>query len=305
VKEVNPSSLEMGRLPAPTSWTKDDESIDFAGLAATLAKRWLLIVSIIGIGIGLTVLFLSLVKPQYRAEASLMLDLRKLQASTIESAVSAPPPDTFLVKSQIDLLRTPEISRKVIERLDLARDPAFNPAVLPPEQRGWWYRAKTTVKSNVDDFLHTRLGMPSGLIAQAERVPTMEDLVSQLRSHLVISGEEKSYVLTVQFSWEDPVVAARIANAVAQIYVDEQLGYKQEAALRATKWLEGQVGELRSRVQDADQAVQAFREQNQITATQSGSTINGQQISEVNTQLVLARADGLSGKPHLNRHVSN
>ena len=94
-------------------------------------------------------------------------------------------------------------------------------------------------------------------------------------------------------SSENPQLAARLADAYADAYLDGQLDAKFEAVRRANAWLNDHLTDLKSQVEASDAAVQLFKTQHNLIETggPAGQTINAQQLSEINTQLVLAAAD--------------
>ena len=60
---------------------------------------------------------------------------------------------------------------------------------------------------------------------------------------------------------------------------------------RATGWLNDQLDSLREKVRDSERAVEVYKEQNNLTQTTKGTTLSEQQMSELNSQLILAAAD--------------
>ena len=76
-----------------------------------------------------------------------------------------------------------------------------------------------------------------------------------------------TYVLEISFRSPDREKAARIANAVAQAYVTEQLNVKYEAARRASSWLQERIAELRNQSSNAARAVEDYKEKNNIVDT--------------------------------------
>src|SRR5262249_16767690 len=105
-----------------------------------------------------------------------------------------------------------------------------------------------------------------------------------------IVNDGRSYIIKIRFEDHDPALAALIANTVADVYLQDQLQVKYAATRRATDWLNQHLAELRDSVRDSDRAVQKYNEEHHLTQTQQG-TVTGQQLSELNSQLILASAD--------------
>jgi capsular exopolysaccharide synthesis family protein len=95
----------------------------------------------------------------------------------------------------------------------------------------------------------------------------------------------------VSFSSPSPGKAARIANAIADQYIVDQLETKFEAAKRATSWLNERLGELQEQVRAAEVAVERYKAENGLTEAKDGQSLTGQQLSDLNGQLILARSN--------------
>src|SRR5262249_34725818 len=92
--------------------------------------------------------------------------------------------------------------------------------------------------------------------------------------------------------------AAMMANLYAQAYIEDQLNSKSQAAERASEWLSGRLVELRSNLQASEAAVQEYRHRADIVQDKQG-TVTAQQMGEVNSELVQARAARLDIESHL------
>ena len=114
--------------------------------------------------------------------------------------------------------------------------------------------------------------------------------INQFLNNLRIDNSGQSYGITVSFVSEDPKKAAQISNAIIDQYLVSQLEAKYDAMRRANGWLSERVEDLRKQVEESDRAVQAYREKADLVQAR-GQTISAQQLSELNTQLVVARTD--------------
>ncbi|MEM7316465.1 MAG: polysaccharide biosynthesis tyrosine autokinase [Planctomycetota bacterium] len=83
--------------------------------------------------------------------------------------------------------------------------------------------------------------------------------------------------------------SAIIANRTAEMYVDDQLKNKLFAPDRASVWLEERLEDLQDEVRQADQVLAEFRSSNNIYA-EDGPTLNQQELSDLNRELIVARA---------------
>jgi polysaccharide biosynthesis transport protein len=73
-----------------------------------------------------------------------------------------------------------------------------------------------------------------------------------------------------------------------QAYISDQLDAKFQATGRATAWLRDHIAELKEQSANADRAVEAFKEKNNMVSA-DGRFVNEAQLSELSTQLVVAK----------------
>ena len=106
----------------------------------------------------------------------------------------------------------------------------------------------------------------------------------------------QSQVLDISVTWDDPVRAAQLANAVADAYIVDQLDARLEAAKRASGWLSDRLVELRQQLRDSEEAVAKFRKENGLTRSGPTVALNDQQLSDLNSKLMAARTDAAEKK---------
>ncbi len=98
----------------------------------------------------------------------------------------------------------------------------------------------------------------------------------------------------------DPDKATRITNAISDAYIVGALEAKYQSTKRASEWLQQRSLELRDQATEADRAVQTFKAENNIVGTSRG-LMSEQQLSDVTTQLIQARAATAEAKARLDR----
>ena len=99
-----------------------------------------------------------------------------------------------------------------------------------------------------------------------------------------------TFVIDISVSSKDPAKAARIANAIATVYStgkarnQDRRGQAHHGRARVSR-----LAELRERVSQSAHRVEDYKAQHKIIGA-SGQLVNEQQLSELNNQLMLARA---------------
>lgn len=221
------------------------------------------------------------------AETAVLLNARQTQITDIQSVISGLPADYAVLRGEIEVLKSNSIAEDVVKKTNLIAVPEFNYRLQSP-----------TLFTEIMAPVHWAVGTVKSLFVAAvpnapELDPRQAELLSvagALQGHLDVTNDGRSYILRIGVESEDPRLAATLANAYANAYLDAQLNAKFQAVQRANAWLNENLTDLQAKVEASDQAVQQFAAAHNLTQT-SGSTLNTQQVSELNTQLVLASAD--------------
>ena len=206
-----------------------------------------------------------------------MLDPRKTQVSGLESVVSTLPADNAAIRSEIDIIKSRSVIDRIINDLHLMTDTRFNPSL---SGAGWFDRLLASAK-------------PAAVARQESDDRT--GVANKLLKHLDVVNDGRSYSITLRYEDHDPEMAAKIANAFADQYLVDQLEVKYDATQRANTWLSKRLEELRGKVSSSEKAVESYRNANKLigvsVAGGGEQTITQQQLSELNVQLLQARAE--------------
>lgn len=225
---------------------------DLRGLLGVLVQRWRTIALTTLLVCGALLAFALLTTPLYTASTQILIDPRDRRVLQTEVTSTGLGGDTALVESQVRLITSDAILRRVVVELQLAADAEFNrDAASDPDP--------------------------------------MARVVERLGRRVSVRRADRTYIIDVRATSRDAYKAARIANAVAAAYLADQAEAAQTTTRRATSALTSRLDELRENLRRAEQAAQDFRRSNNIVGTQ-GATVTEQQLSEINQRLVLARA---------------
>ncbi|MCR4266035.1 exopolysaccharide transport family protein [Nitratireductor sp. ZSWI3] len=249
-----------------------DVDVDLGRLFAGIRRRWLriLIASLVITGLVFAAVFS--MTPQYRAETRLLIETREsvFTRPQIGSAGDQAALDGEGVASQVELIASTEILTEVADRLKLAERSEF---------------------SGGGASLPTRLMVMAGLKSDPGEAPPEERILKAFRERLSVYRVENSRVIVIQFSSEDPRLAAEVANAVADAYVAAQSEAKLQSNTSATQWLEPEIEDLRSRVKEAEQRVAEYRATSDLLLGQNNTVLATQQLAEISSELSRMRAN--------------
>ncbi|MBI5260657.1 MAG: AAA family ATPase [Bradyrhizobium sp.] len=186
-----------------------------------------MILAFLALTVGSSAAYLLFATPRFTAEAVLYIEKPKIRPVQLDSASSDSSVDSKTVDSQVEILKSDAIAVSVIRSLQLAENAAF---------------------------MRTRT---AGLTAE-------QDAMRVLRRNLSVSRVGLSAVIKINFTDSDPRQAARIANAVANAYIENRINAANHAAETATNWLEARLRDLQKKAADAEKQVQEFQSKNEV-----------------------------------------
>jgi polysaccharide biosynthesis transport protein len=255
--------------PSIESWRHP--TVDLRELARILRRRWKVVALSPFVLFLLAAIYIMAARTLYTATATVFVDPHR--ASVVETNQPAMPTfttDDATIESQALLIQSLATLQRVVDKLKLTDDPEFVPTP------GIFDRVKQLFRSN-----HPLAGGSPEDAARARAVDIL-----QRRMKVVRQGT--TFLIDINVSAESPSKAATIANAVADGYFEEQVRTKNDATRIAAGWFNGQIDALKSRVVASEQAVEDFRAANNLAVSQ-GVTVNDQQLTDLNNQLIAAR----------------
>jgi succinoglycan biosynthesis transport protein ExoP len=283
-----------GALPAQDSWPEDDSagrSLDVDHLLAAARRQWRVVALGLATGLVLGIFYILTAVPLYTANASVLMDRENRAIADQLSAIGSVLDDEATVLSQVELLKSDTISLAVVDRLKLVADPAFNNsggALIP------------TIFSAVRSLVNVGSWFSAAVEPTGEAEAKRQAASQRIQNGMTVSRVGRTYVLDLSYVSASPELSARITGALADAYLTDKLDSKYEATRRAGAWLQDRIEELRKKSLETDLAVQKFRTANGLVST-GGRLVTDQQLTELNSALIVAQADTAKAEANLSR----
>jgi uncharacterized protein involved in exopolysaccharide biosynthesis/Mrp family chromosome partitioning ATPase len=254
--------------------TANDVDVDLRRLFVSLAQKWqrILVVSLLVTAAAFAIAWVA--TPLYKAETRILIETREsvfTRPETSNNDNNNPLLDEEGVTSQVEVIGSTDILKQVAQKLDLSKLPEFDEAA--------------------DMSLFSRMMVMVGLMNDPNEIPPEERVLKRFREKLKVYRVEKSRVIVVEMSSENPELAAKIPNTVAEVYLTVQGDAKLASNTDATDWLEPEIADLTQRVKDAEAKVADFRAKSDLLIGQNNSVLATQQLSEMSTELSRVRAN--------------
>ncbi len=240
-------------------------------------RRWTVLAASVALCVGFAILLLMVMKPVYTGVTMLQINTRTQQVTNLSDVVSGLSGDDAAIRTEVDVLSSRKLARKVIESLGTLKEETVeeNPGIVGQIKQ-----------------MFAMLFMPikTDEVKKEEYEARMSLAINKLQGNLEVIMMPRSYSIMVRYKAQDPQEAAKVANTVAQEYLNSQLEDKFEAIRRANEWMNGRLSQMQKSVQASELAVEKFREAHGLTAA-NGVLLSDQQLSELNSQLILARTE--------------
>ena len=282
----NKTQSDINREPPAPEIVSGEETLRF--LVSFVRRQFPVIAFLTLLVIALAVIYLITARSSFTAQAQMMIDAHKLQVFQQQSILGDVPIDTAQVESQIEVLKSENVASAVIKNLHLTENPEF-------------VGSGGGLMGTLFSFVFSPFG--SDQDQASSEFELNRRAIEAFQDRLNVKRIGLSYVIQIGFRSYDPEHAAQIANALADAYIVDQLEAKYQATRRASVWLQDRIKELRDQVSIAERAVVEFKIKNNIVSTGSADKplLGQQQVAELSSQLVIARAQTAEARARLDR----
>jgi capsular exopolysaccharide synthesis family protein len=195
--------------------------------------------------------------PMYTARTQIIIDPSLPQVLRDPTSDTTFTIDNSQVESQLEVLRSEKIAIAVIDQMKLQDEPEF---------------------TGPESTLHWLAGNRPESPDAAQRMA-----LGRYQSNLYVRRVGVSYAIEILYRSKSPELAAKIANATADAYIQEQFSARAQAAQRSNAWLEQRIDQLRTQMNDAALSAQEFRAKRDYRITPSKDAASPSDTGAVET----------------------
>ncbi len=296
--------------------TDGNEKQQIFKFIAGLRKHWLMILGISLLVTALVIVYEAQKPEYYKAETRVQINNEiNPTAGAGSIVVSNPGNDPTYFTTQLQILEGSGLLRRVVKSIDLEHNDAF----FRPN-RG----QKFTVWQNVSRMF----GMYKPPVDNANKIVADENApknelslkkdtsldsdveaeklapyVSSLRNSLTVAPvkdsrtvSKETRLIELEFTHNDPVVAAKVVNAIADAYVLQNLEQKVQSNAAAGDFLQKRVAELQSLIRSGEERLINYGKSNQILSLDSNQNTVVQRLGTLNGNLGQAENDRIAAE---------
>lgn len=277
-----------------TSLHNDESDINIKQFLMTLWRRKFLILIVMLLGVGSMFLYVQTLSPKYSAKASVLIENGLNPSGELRSFISSIRIDSSVILSEAEVLKSRTMARKVIGKLGLMNDPEYNPRLRMAEPNA----IDKIINGDVRENNFKTLSVNRSAIEQGAEDPELGLVIDVFLEHMRVRPVPGSFVLQVEFNSQNPQKAALVANTIIDEYIDLNLDKKFRVTERLTNWLDTRLNTLRIQAREAEDALEAFRLENNLQVNDI-EDFTQQQLNGLSAQLVKAKAQEAEAQARL------
>jgi len=191
---------------------------------------------------------MSVMKPVYSATTEITIETKKANTVAIRDVYGIDTNSSYkvdLYTTQLRLLQSRVLINKVIDRLNLTQRPEF---MIGTGSNKTWL---------------------SSLLMDDEKLGASDDnirerIVQKIKKHLTLENVLRTSMLDITFESESPELAAAVPNALAAVYIEDNLELRNQKTSEATAWMEKRTAILKKKLDNAQQQLQQFIESEKL-----------------------------------------
>src|SRR3989441_4999803 len=273
-------------------------------------KRLWLVIGVAALITTLATIYVARKPDIYEASSRVQVDLENnpMYAEKTAPMIVNPVNDPAYFNTQLQILTSPGLLRRVVKTLDLEHNQAF---VRPTtsQQRSTW---KTIVRmlgaggadkkdaaqpANVLPLTSTVApAISSDDLVEAKRLaPYVAALAAGLRVEPVRENRagynKETRLIDIDYQHGDPEIAARVANCVAETFVHSNLEKTNQTNTSTSKFLSKRVAELQDKIRSDEEKLVSYAKSNQMLSLDANQNTVVERLAGLNKQLLEAEND--------------
>lgn len=241
VSAFNSGQANAGAIPADSAAQAGQVEIDLRSMIYAIRRNALWAGAIVAAALILGVLFTILAVPQYVATSRVLVEMEAdqiIEGADIQPAAMVQDADRFL-QTQVDILRSHSLAQRVVEEEGLAESEAF-------------FEAQGLTIPVEDD-------LPDGPNGVLDLATYREEVaIEALHESLTVNLPLESRVISISFESADPVLAAKISNAIAENYIAANLSRKFDSSAYARDYLAQQLSDARAKLEQSERDLNQY-----------------------------------------------
>ncbi len=253
------------------------EEVHLTNYVRIIRKRQWIILTFFFIVVVSVAISSFLQSPVYKSTARILIEKETPNVLSFKEVLALDTSDTDYYQTQYTILKSRTLAKEVLQRLGM-----MDQAMQDPSR-----------SFSIQGFFRGMLNLfrlPKPLSEEAKmRAREQQAIDNFLHDVITIEPIKGSRLVDVGAYSTNPELAARIANIMVDVYIEQNLEAKLSASKDAFGWLAKQLEVLQKKVAESETELQKYKEEHAIISLEDRQDIIRQKLSELNTAVNNAR----------------
>ncbi|MDG3087041.1 polysaccharide biosynthesis tyrosine autokinase [Vibrio hannami] len=253
-----------------------ESTINFSLYTKVLRKQWLKILAVVAAVTAGMYPLVSNITDIYASTATVYIQASEDNISPLSQVESLDSSQAEYYTTQYELAKSRGVLTNAIEALKLDENPGFNGVNL-----------RVDAGLSVDPEVYTHY----------DRIV---NTIQYMREHLTVTGVRKTQLMTITYEDADPQLAADIANAIANAYIDLEAQKRMEKTANAKAWNEKQNAELKAQILAKQREIQKLLKDEDMLTFNGIDGYETDQLALLNRNYAEAKAKRIAAEAEYN-----
>ena len=267
-----------------------------------IRKRLWLVIGIVALVTMLAVVYVARKPDLFEAQSRVQVDLEE-SGNLVNNTrpIYGPTDDPIYFNTQLQILVSPGLMRRVVRTLDLEHNPDFFKGA---QRQSTWQTLLRMVGLGSKPVEVPRQPDQLPLTTSVAQATAREDLNEAKRLapyvNTILAGlkvdpvkETRGYyketrLIDIKFTHTDPSVAEKVVNAIAEVYVFSNLEKRTEANSTTGDFLQKRIAELQQQIRTSEERLVNYAKNNQIISLDPNQNTVVERLAGLNQQLLQA-----------------
>jgi len=223
-------------------------------------KRWKIAVAILAVVMAGTFLASYLSKPLYLSKVQIQVERENPNQMTVEDLFGIEINDQDFMQTQYVLLKSRGLADRVIREHSLLNDPDFYPA-----------------------------GVKGKTPAEIDRI--RDSMIGSIIGNLEVAPVRGTSLVDISYIAPTPRLAQKMAEAVADSYMRQNVENKLDAVRQASEFLTRQIAQVKNEMDSAQEELNKYGETKDIISTADASNVTIVKLNQLNADFTAAQND--------------
>ncbi|WP_169303125.1 GumC family protein [Thalassotalea mangrovi] len=265
---------------ANTPMSDSADEIDLGKLFRVIWRHKLVLISFSALVTVLTAMVMSSKTPIYSASASLLLEAEQNRVLQLDDVYGEATSAQEYYYSQLEIIRSRKVAEKVVATLNLTEHPFFN---QPNE-------TQPSLRQTLVNLLNPPEPAPP-LSAEEKAEQKKQSVINYVWGSMSATPISKTQVVNVGFESQSPQLAALLANAIAQAYLDNHMDVNLERIEKSALWLNSSMAGLKQKLEHAEEQLAVFEERESLVDVRGIKSLAAKELEELSGQLLRAQQE--------------